>query len=270
MITYKSVPKFNFNIVDSKHVPFVNVIDDLNYFKEHYNLDLTPNFQRNHIWSTKEQQNYIEYLIKGGIYTKQFYLNHPKWKEQDMKSEKLICLDGLQRIQSIVKFLSNELTIFNGHTWDEFSNQDKADISSDITLTFNILNIKNKKEIIQWYIDINFGGTIHQEDELNKVRNLMLLGSLEDMEEKDISVAEKLTGIRVRAWQFTGEMLLDSPPKWIKDNLIQSGKILCKEGNWYYSKDNKEFKKCWYILKPNGSIITVSNDNFKEYYIKLF
>ena len=81
------------------------------------------------------------------------------------------CLDGLQRLTAIRKFVNNELPVFNGNYLNDF--EDKEVILRMHPIRFNINNIQTKKEIIQWYLDYNDGGTVHSKEELDRVRKLL-------------------------------------------------------------------------------------------------
>lgn len=37
----------------------------------------------------------------------------------------------------------------------------------------NVNNLKTKKEVLQWYVDMNAGGTPHTNDEIKRVKNMI-------------------------------------------------------------------------------------------------
>jgi hypothetical protein len=45
-------------------------------------------------------------------------------------------------------------------------------IMQDI-IKLNINDLKTKKEVLQWYLDFNTGGTVHTEEEIVKVKKLL-------------------------------------------------------------------------------------------------
>ena len=83
----------------------------------------------------------------------------------------LICLDGLQRITALLNFLSGKLKVFNGNSINDF--EDKAVFLRMLDVKININNLKTRKEILQWYIDHNSGGTIHSNEEIERVKILL-------------------------------------------------------------------------------------------------
>ena len=145
--------------------PLRYLLDHLNEWKD-LNLQLNPDFQRGHVWTEEQQISYMEFLLRGGKSARVIYFNHPGWMK-NFKGD-FVCVDGLQRLTACVKFLQNELRVF-GLLYNEF--EDK--IPFDIDLLFNINNLKTRKEVLQWYIEFNSGGTIHTEQEINRVKELL-------------------------------------------------------------------------------------------------
>ena len=74
----------------------------------------------------------------------------------------------MQRITAVTKFLKNEIKIF-GSYYKDF--EDKIPLSVD--LIFNVNDLKTEKEVLQWYIDMNTGGTPHTNEEIERVKEMM-------------------------------------------------------------------------------------------------
>lgn len=165
---FKDVPKFTsegqYNA--NMRLPyFVRWIDE--NIKE-LNLQLNPDFQRGHVWTEQQQIAYIEYLIKGGESATTIYFNHPGW--QDTWEGEFVCVDGLQRITAIQRFLNNEIKVF-GHYLNGY--EDSKILLRRLTIKVNINNLQTKKEVLQWYLDMNTGGTVHKKEEIDKVRKMI-------------------------------------------------------------------------------------------------
>ena len=138
------------------------------YVKD-YELQLNPDFQRGHVWNEQQQRAYVEYLLKGGTSSRLLFFNSPNWmRRKPVRNAPFVCVDGLQRITAICKFLSNELQIF-GHYYNEFENE----INMLNSLRFNINNLQTQREVLQWYLEMNTGGTIHKSEEIEKVKELL-------------------------------------------------------------------------------------------------
>ncbi len=129
-------------------------------------LEMNPDFQRGNIWTKNQQIQYIEYLLKNPTSGKEIYFNHPNW--MGTWEGNFVLVDGLQRLNAILKFLNNEISVYDTYYKDY---KDRLPISVD--LVFNIATLKTRKEVLQWYLDFNTGGTIHSKEEINKVKQLL-------------------------------------------------------------------------------------------------
>ena len=131
-------------------------------------FDINPDFQRGHVWNEEQQIAFIEYLLSGGKMDP-LKLNHPNW--MGSFEGQMVCVDGLQRLTAIRKFIANKLSVFNGNYIDDF--EDKAKILRKFEITFKINNLKTRKEVLNWYLEINDGGTPHTKEEINRVKELL-------------------------------------------------------------------------------------------------
>jgi hypothetical protein len=134
-------------------------------------LDLDPDFQRGHVWTEQKQIEFVEYCLKGGAGSRDIYFNHPGWNTHYKGLMTLV--DGKQRLESVRKFLRNELPIFDGHCLNDFDKPKRMLRISDAYLNFHVNNLKTRKELLQWYLEINTGGVVHTDEEINKVRDLL-------------------------------------------------------------------------------------------------
>jgi hypothetical protein len=137
------------------------------YQEEHLcPLNLEPDFQRIHVWTPKQQSRYIEFILSGGNSSKDFYFNCPGWQGSYDGPFELVV--GKQRLTACLDFMAGKVPVFRGLYISDF-----VDKPFDVHLCFHVNNLKTRREVLQWYLDINSGGTIHTEDELNKVRVLL-------------------------------------------------------------------------------------------------
>lgn len=125
-------------------------------------LELNPDFQRGHVWTEEQQVAFIEYFLMGGD-TGVLYFNAPNWPD-DCKD--YVCVDGLQRITAFMKFYNNEIKAF-GMYYKEYEGRPSNWIK------VNVNNLKTRKEVLKWYIEMNSGGTPHTKEELDRVRKLL-------------------------------------------------------------------------------------------------
>lgn len=130
-------------------------------------LDICPDFQRGHVWGEVQQVEYLEYLFKGGEMNRVIYFNCPGWNNSSDKGN-MYCVDGLQRLTAIQKFVNNEIKVF-GFYYNEF--EDSPRMMQGIK--FNVNDLATKKEVMEWYIQMNEGGTPHTKEELNRVKEMI-------------------------------------------------------------------------------------------------
>jgi hypothetical protein len=152
----------------SVHVPIAGFLAHLDRLVSTLGLQLCPDFQRSHVWSVAQQSAFLEFLLRGGI-TSPILLNHPGWLRGF--GGDFVCVDGLQRITAITRFLDGDLAVFGGITIGEFTNLDGWLCSTNIN--FRVNNLKTRREVLDWYLQLNSGGTQHTQEELNRVREML-------------------------------------------------------------------------------------------------
>ena len=42
-----------------------------------------------------------------------------------------------------------------------------------VRFEFIVNNLQTRREVLQWYLDLNTGGTVHTSEEIKKVKNLL-------------------------------------------------------------------------------------------------
>lgn len=136
---------------------------------EEYGLQLDPDFQRGHVWTEEQQISYVEYFLRGGVSGRDLYFNHPGWMG-GFKGE-FVLVDGKQRIEAMRRFIHNEIRVF-GSLYREYT--DKIRMIGH-TFKVHVNDLKTRKEVLTWYIEMNSGGTVHTTDEIEKVRHLIEL-----------------------------------------------------------------------------------------------
>lgn len=131
------------------------------------NLQLNPDFQRLHVWTEAQQIAFIEFFMRGGKTGNVIYLNHPGW-QRGYKGE-FVLVDGKQRIEALRRFRDNEIPLF-GSFISEFTDKPTW---TDCTLKINVNTLSTRAEVLQWYLDMNSGGTPHTAEEIEKARKLL-------------------------------------------------------------------------------------------------
>lgn len=149
-------------------------------------LILNPDFQRGHVWTEEQQEKYIEYVLRGGTSGKEIYFNKPSWHcKAKTDYDDFVCVDGLQRITAIMKFQSNEIKAF-GLYYNEFDGEPR-EITTRLSIYIN--DLQYEKNVLQWYIEMNEGGTPHTKEEIQRVKDL--LSEFEERSAKEILCKSK-------------------------------------------------------------------------------
>ena len=184
-------------------------------------LQLTPDFQRGHVWSEEQQIKFLEFFFKGGQSGRILYFNKPDWNTNvaDGEYNDYVCVDGLQRITACQRFVNNEIPIFGAY-YKDFEDKPQA----RFTFKVNINDLKSKNEVLQWYLDMN-SGTPHSVAELERVSHML------DAHESDLLIAIRCVTIRE-----------------LRPNQIIKGKI-------YWYAESSEYTDC-----DGDTFITVYSD----------
>jgi hypothetical protein len=134
-------------------------------------VELQPDFQRGYVWTQEQQVRYIENMLKGYVTGRDVYFNHHTWGSfEDAEKYPLQCVDGQQRIGAVVEFMENRLPIFGGYYFKDFDGVLPWDRACFI---IHVNNLKSRAEVIRWYLDLNTGGTVHADEEIERVRGLL-------------------------------------------------------------------------------------------------
>lgn len=134
-------------------------------------FELVPDFQRGHVWTREQQVAYMENLIRGHApATILFNCPEAGSPKGDIAPYTMECVDGLQRLTAMRAFMAGEIAVFGG-----LKAQDLKGTSFDpkrIVWTLACLDFSRRADLLQYYLDINAGGTVHSAEELNRVAAL--------------------------------------------------------------------------------------------------
>jgi hypothetical protein len=134
-----------------------------------YDIDLSPDYQRVHVWTPEQQTAYVEFVIRGGESGRILFWNHPGWMAGWKGTLELV--DGKQRMEAAQAFLRDEVPVFGGYLYSQFT--DKMGVFSGPDFRMRIAKLPTRKEVLKWYLMINAGGTPHTSEELDRVRALL-------------------------------------------------------------------------------------------------
>lgn len=129
-------------------------------------LELNPDFQRGNVWTEEQQISYVEYKLRGGYGADVVFFNCAGWMD-DFKGP-FVCVDGLQRITSVLRFMNNEIPAFG-----YFNKDIQGRMPSEMSFSVYINNLSNYKDVLQWYVEMNTQGKPHTKEEIDKVRDMI-------------------------------------------------------------------------------------------------
>jgi len=142
-------------------------------------LDIDPDFQRGHVWTQPQQIKYVEYILKGGNLNRHIIFNCPGFLEATDKDIEglMLLIDGTQRLQAVRLFIANKLPVFDGLYQSDFTRRGKrlALMPQLLDFTFYVNDLETRAEVLQFYLDLNAGGVVHSDIEIDRVRELLAI-----------------------------------------------------------------------------------------------
>lgn len=166
-LLYDDIPKFT-------GVPNYQVDVSWKYLEatlRDLNVDLDPDFQRAHVWTPDQQRAYIEFRIKGGQSGADVFLNNPVRDFPRGRRDISVVVDGKQRITAVREFMADRLPVFGGYLASEIEGIGR--FGTGTRLHFYLNNLKTRAEVLHWYLELNTGGVVHSQEELDRVADLL-------------------------------------------------------------------------------------------------
>ena len=133
-------------------------------------IELDPDFQRGHVWSREQQIAYVEHCLRGGRSTSMLHWNCHDWNECTGKYP-ITLVDGKQRLTAVRDFMNNEFPAF-GTRYGEFNGRMRA-VGGGASFRFHINDLATRTDMLKWYLELNAGGVVHTNEELDKVREML-------------------------------------------------------------------------------------------------
>lgn len=164
---FRDIPRFIDSGSYSVDVPWDYLEDHLGRLADGMVLDLNPDFQRAHVWTEEKQLNYIEFVLRGGQSSNSIFMNCSSWMGNFNTPIELV--DGKQRLEAARRFLKNEIPAF-GSLYSEYT--DRIGVMG-ACFKIHMNQLQTRREVLQWYIDLNEGGVAHTKEEIAKVKALL-------------------------------------------------------------------------------------------------
>lgn len=168
---FKDIPAFTRDGSWQCDFDFKYLLEFIDEHIKEYGLQLNPDFQRGHVWTEKQQIAWLEFFLRGGKTGRILYFNCSWWQGRKNEGEynDFVCVDGLQRITAIRRFMNGEISVFESYI-NEYED-DMSIVRHNIKV--NINNLKSEKDVLQWYVDMNAGGTPHTSEEIERVKKMI-------------------------------------------------------------------------------------------------
>lgn len=152
--------------------PWRYLEENLSRYKKDYGLDMNPDFQRDYVWTEQQQIDYVEWIMRGGQSGKDIYFNCSGWMSRIHVSKNMVIVDGKQRIHAVLAFLHGDIPAYDTYI-DDYKDKEIMLRALMLGFRFNINNLTSRTDVLQWYIDMNTGGTQHTSKEIENVQNLL-------------------------------------------------------------------------------------------------
>jgi hypothetical protein len=146
-----------------------------------HGLNLEPDFQRGYVWTASQKVRYVEFALQGGASGRDLWFNCPGWMSGE--EGEYVLVDGKQRLDAVLGFLSNEFAVFGGNYFRDYT--DRLRISGPC-FNWHVNTLQTRDECLQWYCDLNRGGTVHPDEEIARVQSLKGHGDWERATVEDI------------------------------------------------------------------------------------
>jgi hypothetical protein len=132
-------------------------------------LDMDPDYQRGHVWTTEQEGKFVFHIISGGSTPRLLMTTEGDYHKYEI-------LDGKQRLRAMLRFMDNEIPMVlpdGREVW--LSDCDPVSvrrIGFGITLPFGLMK-QSRKQAMALYVRLNAGGTVHSEAEIERIKALL-------------------------------------------------------------------------------------------------
>jgi hypothetical protein len=148
----------------------------VNFGKDYGGVELEPEFQRGHVWESEQQSHFIENILRGVVSTSGLViqLNCPNFDGLKKRlphwdlPDGIQCIDGLQRLTAVRKFMAGEVRAF-GMVKGDFAGTEFDMTRMTFRLRFAIYSFERKVDLLNHYLALNAGGTPHSQSEIARV-----------------------------------------------------------------------------------------------------
>lgn len=170
-LTYQNMPSHRVHPVQSYTVQIQDLKKTLVFMADGMRVELDPEYQRGYVWSEDQKERYVEHFFSSGMSGMDIYWNCPNWTHQgetEQDDTVIEILDGKQRLNAMLGYLDDKVKCY-GKYCSEIGGHPRPFFS----FTFHVLEFKTREQVVQWYLGMNNGGTVHTDDDLDVAREYM-------------------------------------------------------------------------------------------------
>jgi len=160
----EEMPRFRMTTVTS--------LSELNHFTFRQRMNLNPDYQRGHVWTREQSEDFMGHILEGGA-CPAFIIHEGDISKDDYENE---MVDGQQRARAILGWFDGDIGArLSDDTLVWFKDATPTEsrmIRMGITVPIN-WGQWTRKERLKLYLKLNRGGTVHTESEISRVREML-------------------------------------------------------------------------------------------------
>lgn len=160
------------NTNDWQKINFDPFVIDVNGEKQFY--------QRGLVWTLEQKQLLIE-SIYNDIEIGKFLLRYNSWKRMEKEEAETgvmhswDCVDGKQRLNTILSFVNNEFQDANGYFWDDLSSNAHRRFFNYGNLSYGELpESASDEDVIDNFLTLNFTGVPMSQEHIDYVKTIKM------------------------------------------------------------------------------------------------
>jgi hypothetical protein len=149
------------------HVSLDYLAEHIRGYAESYGFTMDPEYQRGHVWTMEQRERYVEHVLAGGETALDIIINVRNWNKPSAGKEGVAeVLDGKQRLTALLMFMRDEVRAF-GLLYSEFEGKPRRS-----HIVWKVVDF-DEVDVLRHYVMLNAGGTVHTQDEIERVRALI-------------------------------------------------------------------------------------------------
>lgn len=139
-------------------------------------FNLEPDFQRGHVWTEAQGVAFVENYLRGSAdfrvsFNALGFGAPSRSVGGDIAPGTIECIDGLQRLTAVRRYIVGDMQAFGGRTVRDF--EDTTFSTRRLTMKFRVFTFERRADLYRYYLSLNAGGTPHSKAEIARVRGLL-------------------------------------------------------------------------------------------------